>query len=249
MAKIERKRAQSFGALVRRERMGKKIGLREMARKIDVSAAYLSMIERNPNLPPPAEKTVRKIAKFIGRDEDELLELAGRAAADVIILAKNRKNAGLLRVVREIRDSSATSGQLLSNPSEVNEKRDVTKLDSIRHALKDAMGEGAWAELAAWLLRSLAPEAAEREQAVKAEAAGEELRSLAREGVEQKQASKAINPEIAEWITREGVEDELSEAVAKYPQELATLLRTTRGFQADVWKTLLAIIRGLQTNS
>jgi len=36
----------SFGALVRREREAKEIGLREMAKKIGVSPTYLSKIER-----------------------------------------------------------------------------------------------------------------------------------------------------------------------------------------------------------
>ena len=62
---------KSFGALVRREREAKEIGLREMAKKIGVSPTYLSKVERD-EFPPPAEDKVRKIAEIIGRDADEL---------------------------------------------------------------------------------------------------------------------------------------------------------------------------------
>src|SRR2546430_2361998 len=73
---------KSFGALVRRERGAKEIGLREMAKKIGVSPTYLSKIERD-EFDPPAEDKVRRIAEILGRDPDELLALAGRVAADV----------------------------------------------------------------------------------------------------------------------------------------------------------------------
>src|SRR2546429_2780397 len=71
---------KNFGALVRREREAKEIGLREMAKKIGVSPTYLSKIERG-DFDPPAEDKVRKIADIIGRDPDELLALAGRGAS------------------------------------------------------------------------------------------------------------------------------------------------------------------------
>jgi HTH-type transcriptional regulator, competence development regulator len=89
---------QSFGALVRREREAKQIGLREMAKKIGVSPTYLSKIERG-DFDPPAEDKVRKIAEIIGRDSDELLALAGRVASDLtdIIRRRPREMADFLR--------------------------------------------------------------------------------------------------------------------------------------------------------
>jgi HTH-type transcriptional regulator, competence development regulator len=53
---------KSFGALVRREREAKEIGLREMAKMIGVSPTYLSKIER-VDFDPPAEDKVRRIAE------------------------------------------------------------------------------------------------------------------------------------------------------------------------------------------
>jgi HTH-type transcriptional regulator, competence development regulator len=92
---------KSFGALVRREREAKEIGLREMAKKIGVSPTYLSKVERD-EFPPPAEDKVRKIAEIIGYDPDELLALAGRVASELtdIIRQRPREMADFLRAAR-----------------------------------------------------------------------------------------------------------------------------------------------------
>ena len=92
---------KNFGALVRREREAKEIGLREMAKMIGVSPTYLSKIERG-DFDPPAEDKVRKIAAIIGRDPDELLALAGRVASDLteIIRRRPREMADFLRAAK-----------------------------------------------------------------------------------------------------------------------------------------------------
>jgi transcriptional regulator with XRE-family HTH domain len=92
---------KSFGALVRREREAKEIGLREMAKKIGVSPTYLSKIERD-EFPPPVEDKVGKIAAIIGRDPDELMALAGRVASDLtdIIRQRPREMADFLRAAK-----------------------------------------------------------------------------------------------------------------------------------------------------
>src|ERR1700740_2136633 len=94
---------KKVGALVRREREAKEIGLREMAKKIGVSPTYLSKIERG-DFDPPAEDKVRKIAEIIGRDPDELLALAGRVASDLtnIILQRPREMADFLRAAKRL---------------------------------------------------------------------------------------------------------------------------------------------------
>ena len=92
---------KGFGALVRREREAKDIGLREMAKKIGDSPTYLSKVERD-EFPPPAEDKVRRIAEIIGRDADELLALAGRVASDLtdIIRQRPRELADFLRAAK-----------------------------------------------------------------------------------------------------------------------------------------------------
>jgi transcriptional regulator with XRE-family HTH domain len=95
---------RKFGALVRREREAKEIGLREMAKMIGVSPTYLSKVERD-EFPPPAEDRVRKIAEIIGRDPDALLALAGRVSSDVTEIIKRQpvELAALLRTTRDSR--------------------------------------------------------------------------------------------------------------------------------------------------
>ena len=90
-----------FGRLVRRERMVRGIGLREMAKKVEVSPTYLSQIERG-EFKPPTEDKVRKIAEIIGHDPDELLALAGRVASDLteIIRRRPREMADFLRAAK-----------------------------------------------------------------------------------------------------------------------------------------------------
>ena len=96
-----RAKSEKFGAFIRRERQAKEIGLREMAKKVGVSPTYLSKVERD-EFSPPAEDKVRKIARIIGLDADELLALAGRVASDLtdIIRERPREMADFLRAAR-----------------------------------------------------------------------------------------------------------------------------------------------------
>jgi transcriptional regulator with XRE-family HTH domain len=95
---------KKFGALVRREREAKELGLREMAKMIGVSPTYLSKVERD-EFPPPAEDRVKEIAKVIGYDADELLALAGRVASDVSDIIKRQpvELAALLRTTKGLK--------------------------------------------------------------------------------------------------------------------------------------------------
>src|SRR5208282_5528525 len=92
---------QRFGAFVRRERVAKEIGLREMAKMIGVSPTYLSKVERD-EFAPPTEDKVKAIAQIIGCDVDELLARAGRVASDLsdIIKQHPRELAALLRTTK-----------------------------------------------------------------------------------------------------------------------------------------------------
>ena len=89
---------EKFGALIRREREAREIGLREMAKMIGVSPTYLSKVERD-EFAPPAEDKVKAIAKVLGRDADELLALAGRVSSDISEIIKRQpvELAALLR--------------------------------------------------------------------------------------------------------------------------------------------------------
>lgn len=92
---------EKFGAFIRREREAKEFGLREMAKMIEVSPTYLSKCERD-EFPPPTEDKVRKIAKIIGCDTDDLLARAGRVATDITDIIKRHpvELAALLRTTK-----------------------------------------------------------------------------------------------------------------------------------------------------
>ena len=92
---------EKFGEFVRRERVAKEIGLREMAKMIGVSPTYLSKVERD-EFPPPVEDKVKAIAKIINCNADELLARAGRVSSDLsdIIKRHPRDMAALLRTTK-----------------------------------------------------------------------------------------------------------------------------------------------------
>ena len=80
---------EKFGAFIRRERVAREIGLREMAKKIGVSPTYMSKVERD-EFTPPTEDKVRAIARILECDPDELLAMAGRVPSDLAdIIARN----------------------------------------------------------------------------------------------------------------------------------------------------------------
>jgi transcriptional regulator with XRE-family HTH domain len=92
---------EKFGAFIRREREGKEVGLREMAKMIGISPTYLSKVERD-EFPPPAEEKVKAIAKIIGCDADDLLARAGRVSTDISDIIKRHpvELAALLRTTK-----------------------------------------------------------------------------------------------------------------------------------------------------
>jgi len=92
--------SKSFGDTIRQARKENGISLRKFAKKINKSATYISKIERG-EFKPPAEATITTIAKALGLDPDELMELAGRVPSDLteIIQTRQRKIATFLRTI------------------------------------------------------------------------------------------------------------------------------------------------------
>jgi transcriptional regulator with XRE-family HTH domain len=90
-----------LGQRIRRLRDEKGLGLREAAKEIGISPAYLSRIETNEEKTPPGEEVIRKLAKLLGDNIDELMSLAGRVSADVKeFIAKDPGLPQFLRTVR-----------------------------------------------------------------------------------------------------------------------------------------------------
>jgi HTH-type transcriptional regulator, competence development regulator len=75
----------TFGERVRELRKAKNLTLRDLAAKVKVNFTYLSKIE-NHKLDfgdYPGEGLIRKLAKVLGADEDELLLLAEKIPDDI----------------------------------------------------------------------------------------------------------------------------------------------------------------------
>lgn len=75
----------TFGEKIRELRKAKNLTLRNVAAKVDVNFTYISKIE-NGKLDfgdYPSEKLIRKLAKVLKADVDELLLLAEKIPADI----------------------------------------------------------------------------------------------------------------------------------------------------------------------
>ena len=63
-----------FGKRIKALRLSKEIGLRELGRRVDVSAMHISNLEKGRVM--PSAELVKKLAATLGADVDELLHLA-----------------------------------------------------------------------------------------------------------------------------------------------------------------------------
>jgi transcriptional regulator with XRE-family HTH domain len=98
-------KTKSFGELVRELRIKHKdySSLREFARKVGLSPAYLSRIE-NEKEPPPSETVVERLAQALGADKYELFSYAGKVPVEFLeTFKKNPKGmASFMRRIQEI---------------------------------------------------------------------------------------------------------------------------------------------------
>ena len=69
---------ETFGSFIRSLRIKNKIGQRELAKKIGVSASYLNDIEKNKRTAPKIE-FIKKISHYLKADSEILFDLAGNS--------------------------------------------------------------------------------------------------------------------------------------------------------------------------
>jgi transcriptional regulator with XRE-family HTH domain len=116
MPQARRNPENSFGGRVRELRQAKRLTLRDVAAKVGINFTYLSKIE-NGKLDfsdYPSEKLIRKLAKALGGDTDELLLLAQKVPdrirkrvlerPDVFLKLAGLDDEALDRLVTQIED-------------------------------------------------------------------------------------------------------------------------------------------------
>lgn len=73
-----------LGQLIRATRTKKEIGLREFARRIEKSPAFVTQLECDDEVPSVAEETLRRIADELELDQGKLFVLAHRTPRDLV---------------------------------------------------------------------------------------------------------------------------------------------------------------------
>jgi len=73
---------EQFGAIVRKQRLNMKIGLREFAEKVGLSPTFISKMEIG-EFKPPKEENIIKISNVLGIDKDFLLAKANKISSEL----------------------------------------------------------------------------------------------------------------------------------------------------------------------
>lgn len=84
----------SLGTRIRLARIAKHLGLRELARQVDIAPSYLSDIENDRRT--PAEPVLRALAAALDQSLDELMALGGRIGDDAERYVRSTPAAALL---------------------------------------------------------------------------------------------------------------------------------------------------------
>ena len=84
----------TLGDIINNARVGKRIGLRALAREIGIAPSYLSDIENNRRV--PSELILQGLAQVLDLDFDLLMQRAGRVGEDVEQYLRQNRLAGQL---------------------------------------------------------------------------------------------------------------------------------------------------------
>jgi transcriptional regulator with XRE-family HTH domain len=101
---------ETFGEAVRRQRLAKGLGVRELARALGLSAPYISDIEHDRRT--PSEIVLRALAHVLGADADALMALSGRLEDETVDYL--RRTPAARELVRLLATQRASNGQVRS---------------------------------------------------------------------------------------------------------------------------------------
>ena len=106
-------RTMEFGQHLRELRKQNNLSQRDLATQIGIDFTYLSKIEGG-RLDPPSETIIRRIARVLHADEDELINLAGKVPKELkAVLEESPQAVELLRVLSERKLPNETYRQML----------------------------------------------------------------------------------------------------------------------------------------
>lgn len=111
--------SSELGKIIRQRRESRGLGLRELARRIGKSPAFIVAIELDDSPPQVAEDTLRTIARELSLDPDHLVTLAGKTPEDVM-----PRSALEVALYRKIGELTATHQQRLLKYLESGEWQD-----------------------------------------------------------------------------------------------------------------------------
>ena len=75
--------ASELGQLIREQRTNLEIGVRELARRVELSATMIVKLEQEDSPPSISEEKLSRIALELGLEADEVVFLGGKIPADV----------------------------------------------------------------------------------------------------------------------------------------------------------------------
>ena len=113
---------RSLGEVVRDARVVASLSLRDVAKKLDLAASYLSDIENDRRV--PSEEVTRSLADFLGLNFDDLMALAGRFGQDAERYLKRTPTAGMLfRKISEYKLPDEDLKKLLDDIEKLSRKK------------------------------------------------------------------------------------------------------------------------------
>lgn len=113
----------SFGDFIREGRKARGLGLRELARNLEIAPSYLSDIENDRRT--PSEVVLRDLSKQLHLNFDEIMAYSGRFGEKAARYIKRNPNAGaLFRRIAEANLSPHELQDLLRRTEELERRRD-----------------------------------------------------------------------------------------------------------------------------
>jgi len=115
---------ESFGGYIKKMREIRGIGLREMAKAVQISPAYLSDIEKNKR-GAPSKEVITKISSLLELNLESLFDLAGissnKIPPDLPEIIK--EHPGLSKLIRVVKERNLSTDQILRITKDLKEKR------------------------------------------------------------------------------------------------------------------------------